>query len=62
MGIPAFLSNQGRLGSLNVLTDKQNVVNPLKLIDSIKKTSLKKTNDNTYFDELLTANQNNFFS
>jgi hypothetical protein len=54
--------NHGRLASMNTLTDKQSVVNPLKLVDSSKKVSSKTTNSPSYFDELLSSTQNNFFS
>jgi hypothetical protein len=54
--------NHGRLTSMNTLTDKQNVVNPLKLVDSSKKISTKSNNSPSYFDELLSSTQNNFFS
>jgi hypothetical protein len=54
--------NQSRLGSLNILTDKQNVVNPLKSLDGSKKISYKNNGSFSYLDELLVDNQNNFFS
>jgi hypothetical protein len=54
--------SHGRLTSMNTLTDKQNVVNPLKLVDSSKKISTKSNNSPSYFDELLSSTQNNFFS
>jgi hypothetical protein len=62
MDINASLPNQSRLGSLNILTDKQNVVNPLKAIDNNKKLSYKNNESSSYFDELLVNTQNNFFS
>jgi hypothetical protein len=55
-------SNQSRLGSLNILTDKQNVVNPLKALDGGKKISYKNNGNFSYLDELLVDCQNNFFS
>jgi hypothetical protein len=54
--------NHGRLTSMNTLTDKQSVVNPLKLVDGSKKLSSKATGSSSYFDELLSSTQNNFFS
>jgi hypothetical protein len=58
----ASILNHGRLTSMNTLTDKQNVVNPLKLVDGTKKVSFKTTDSSSYFDELLSSTQNNFFS
>jgi hypothetical protein len=60
--ISTSLSNQSRLGSLHVLTDKQNVINPLKAIDGSKKVSSKSNGNFSYFDELLVNTRNTFFS
>jgi len=56
------LFNQGRLRSLNSLTDKQNLTNTLKPLDTTKKISGKNSTTALYFDELLSTTQNNFFS
>jgi hypothetical protein len=59
---PTAFFNQSRLESLNTLTDKQNIINPLKPLDGSKKLSYSNNGNFSYFDELLTGTQNNFFS
>jgi hypothetical protein len=54
--------NKLRLSSLNTLTDKQNVINPLKPIDTTKKLSYKNNEQLSHFDELIASTQSNFFS
>jgi hypothetical protein len=53
---------KSRLHSLNTLTDKQNIVNPLKSVDASKKLSYKNDEQSSHFDELIASTQTNFFS
>jgi hypothetical protein len=56
------LLESNRLLSLNTLTDKQNLTNSLKPIDTNKKVSYDARLTSSYYDELVSTSQNNFFS
>ena len=56
------LLESNRLLSLNTLTDKQNLTNSLKPIDTTKKVSYDTRSTSSYYDELVSTSQNNFFS
>jgi hypothetical protein len=56
------LLENGRLSSLNALTDKQNLSNSLKHVDTTKKSSYNNNLTTYYYDEFISTSQNNFFS
>jgi hypothetical protein len=56
------LLENGRLSSLNALTDKQNLSNSLKHVDTTKKLSYNNSLTTHYYDEFISTSQNNFFS
>jgi hypothetical protein len=55
------LLDNNRLSSLNTLTDKQNLPNSLKYVDTTKKLSYNSNLTTHYYDEFISTNQNNFF-
>jgi hypothetical protein len=62
LGKKTSAETKSRLHSLNTLTDKQNIANPLKSIDASKKLSYKNDEQSSHFDELIASTQTNFFS
>jgi hypothetical protein len=56
------LLENDRLSSLNTLTDKQNLSNSLKHVDTAKKASYNNNLTVHYYDEFISTSQNNFFS
>jgi hypothetical protein len=55
------LLDNNRLSSLNTLTDKQNLVNSLKYVDTARKLSQNTDLTAYYYDEFISTSQNNFF-
>jgi hypothetical protein len=53
--------DNNRQSSLNSLTDKQNLTNSLKHVDSAKKISYNTSLTTHYYDEFISTTQNNFF-
>jgi hypothetical protein len=55
------LLDKNRSVSLNALTDKQNLPNSLKYVDTTKKSSYNTNLTTYYYDELVSTSHNNFF-